>query len=191
MAYREKLLLYYLSSHNCRYISGHFDYASNAFDEFKDAWSFITILREPISKWFSQYFYNRNKNFGTFQIEATLDEFLDSEEGIALGGDYVRKFSGLRGSDVHLNCDAVERAVSNLDNFALVGFLEHLDRFVDDFEDLFNVRLFITKGNVSPVVKSKQKQLVTDAHRKRVEEICQPDTLVYQAALKKMGLLEA
>lgn len=191
MGYREKLLLYYLSSHNCRYISGHFDYAQSAFDEFKDMWSFITILREPVSKWFSQYFYNRNKNFGTFQIESTLDEYIESDEGIALGGDYVRKFSGLRGTDIHTSHDAVDRAISNLDNFALVGILEHLDRFVHDFETLFNVHLFITKGNISPVVKSKQKQLITDAHRKRVQEICQPDMLVYQAALQKLGLLEA
>jgi hypothetical protein len=190
MAYREKLLLYYLSSHNCKYISGHFDYAHKAFEEFRDVWNFITILREPVSKWFSQYFYNRNKNFGTFQIESTLDEYLESEEGIALGGDYVRKFSGIRSSDIHADSDTIDCAIRNLDNFALVGVLEHLDRFIHDFEDLFDVRLFITKGNVSPIVKSKQKQIVTDLHRQKVKEICQPDTLVYQAALKKIGVLD-
>lgn len=186
MAYREKLLLYFLSNPQYKYISGHFSYSETAVVEFGGEWHFITVLRHPVSKWFSQYFFNRNKISDHFKIEADLESYVESEEGIALGSDYVRKLTqGFHGTEA-ASKEAVTQAIENLKKFALVGVLERLDVFARDFRRLFGAKLFLEKKNRNPVSRKKQRQETTEEIRKRVEEICQPDMEVYQWAVQRM-----
>lgn len=154
--------------------------------EFGGEWHFITVLRHPVSKWFSQYFFNRNKISDHFKIEADLESCVESEEGIALGSDYVRKLTqGFHGTEA-ASKEAVTQAIENLKKFALVGVLERLDVFARDFRRLFGAKLFLEKKNRNPVSRKKQRQETTEEIRKRVEEICQPDMEVYQWAVQRM-----
>ena len=187
MAYREQLLLYYMASDRCRYICGHFDYSERAFQAFGRTWNFVTLLRHPVSKWISQYFFNKYKKDGHFRIEVDLETFLASEEGIALGSDYVQKLIGFSSPYHSTSDEAVQKAIQNLSHFSLVGILEKLDIFAKDYEALFGSKITIGRRNINPLSKSKQNELITEDIRMKITEICRPDLQIYEAALQQVS----
>jgi hypothetical protein len=183
----ENILLYYMSVPQCRYISGHFAYSEKAVERFKDEWSLITLLRHPVSKWFSKYFYNRYKTHSThYKLECDLNTYVASETAIADGSDYVRCFAEAGMRHKSTSDEAVNEAIANLNNFNLVGVLEHVDSFSNEYQSLFDVKLSIGHERRNPLPKSRQEEQITDEIRERVTEICQPDLKVYEAALKRV-----
>lgn len=111
---------------------------------------------------------------------------MESEEGIALGSDYVRKLTqGFHGTEA-ASKEAVTQAIENLKKFALIGVLERLDLFARDFHRLFGVKLFLEKKNMNPVSREKQREEITEEIRKKVEEICLPDIEVYEWAVQRI-----
>jgi hypothetical protein len=181
---RTKLLLYYMSIPKCRYISGHFQYSDAAVREFGREWTFLTLLREPVSRWFSLYFYNRFKQSHHFRITCDLEEFANSERGAAAGCSYVRMFVETPDQRSNFSEAVIQQAIANIDNFALVGLLERLDLFSRDFHDLFGSRLNLGRRNTSPVAKSEQQ--ISERVRRRVEEICEPNRRIYEAVAKRV-----
>ncbi|NET06764.1 MAG: sulfotransferase family 2 domain-containing protein [Symploca sp. SIO2B6] len=184
--YREKLLLYFMSKDQCKYISGHFIYSDNAFQEFGNEWNFITVIREPVSRWFSHYFFNRFKTDNHFHLDLDLESFVESEQGIAWGSTYVNKFAGnILPGEVSSN-EAINQAINNLNNLTLVGVLERLDIFARDYEKLFGARIVFDRYKTNPLSKDKQQEQITESIRKKVENICQPDIIFYESALKRI-----
>ena len=61
--YRRDLLLYHLMHKKIRYLSGHFAYSKKAYDACGDQWHFVTVLRHPVERWFSHYFFNKHRRF--------------------------------------------------------------------------------------------------------------------------------
>ncbi len=189
--YRRDLLLYYLLQQNIKYLSGHFAYSKRAYDECGWRWHFVTVLRHPIDRWFSHYFYNRYKNGDErFRITEDLSTFVESKRAFMLGQLYVRNLTeGADRPDQHTvdTSKAVATAIKVLEGFTLVGCLEHLDIMCRQFKQLFGVRLIISKSNINPVHKAQQQQQISDIIRSRVEEICKPDLEVYKYAMSRIG----
>jgi hypothetical protein len=186
LEFLENLLIYNMSIPTLKYIDGHFLYSERAHAEFKEQWAFITLFRHPVSKWFSKYFYNRYKQSSHYRLDSDLETYSESERGIADGSDYVSWLTGLSLKDDAISDRAVEHAIRNLDNFTLIGVLEKMDLFVRDFHKTFGVKLDIEHLRKNPLSKNKQEKEITDRVKKRVEEICQPNIKVYQAALERI-----
>ena len=185
MDFREDILLYSLSSHKYQYISGHFRYSEKIYKEFHHDWQFVTSLRNPVSKWISQYFYNRYKDTTHFKLDYDLESFLDSEQGQSLGSDFVQKLTDKKLGLDPTSDKAIEVAAKNLDNFSLVGFVEDFASFSKDYKNIFGVDLKIKSRNSNPVSKSQQKEKISSVLRERIEEICKPDMALYEMAAKK------
>lgn len=183
--FREKLLLYYMSKESQRLIYGHFFYSQASFDTYGSEWNFITILREPVSKWLSQYFYNRYKDSNHFKLDTELERFLDSNESISMGRDYVYNLTDGISQEEASSPEAIDQAIKNLQNFSIVGLLENIESFAKEYEAQFSAKLSIKKHNRNPLSKVKQDKMVSGELLQRIEEICQPNTLVYQSILKK------
>ena len=183
---REHLLLYYMSLKRIRYISGHFTYSQTAFREYGSAWDFITVLRDPVSRWFSHYFFNRHKADDHFRIDQDLEAYLDSERGASQGHFLVYYLTGQGAGERTVSDQAVEQAIETLEKFAVVGCLEHLDVFIDHFRERYNVNLDIAHKNANPLATSVQKEQATEEIRRRVERLCQPDIAVYNHFLKRV-----
>lgn len=184
--FREQLLIYCMYSNDYRYISGHFNYNHRVFQEFRNEWSYITILRQPVQKWISQYFYDRYKIGFHCKINSNIEEFVDSERGISFGSEYVKKLLE-PSTNLDLRSDeAINLAIKNLSNFRLVGVLEELSTFISNYENIFGVRLKVNQKNSNPLSKVQQQEKITDKVLQKIEEICQPDNLVYQSILEKI-----
>ena len=59
--FRTSLLFYYMAMENVNVISGHFSWNDDVYEQFSKKWAYVTVLRDPIRRWFSHYFYNRHK----------------------------------------------------------------------------------------------------------------------------------
>lgn len=181
--FREHLLLYEMARPNVRYITGHYPFSETAVREHGRDWEVITVLRHPVDRWFSHYFYNRYKNSSHFSTDITLDAYVDSETGRGQGRTYVRWFSGDLSDD--WSGASTDRAIENVDRCALVGLLEHLDVFRNDFRNRFGVTLRIPRLNRNPGPSAAREEAVTEEIMRRVEELCEPDLRVYDHVLER------
>ena len=61
LSYREGLLMYLLMSKN-NYVFGHFKCTESTRKLFGDKWKFITLIRDPVKRWFSHYYFDRYRD---------------------------------------------------------------------------------------------------------------------------------
>jgi hypothetical protein len=184
--FREKLLLYEMGRAHIRYITGHYPLSETALAEFGEDWNIVTVLRHPVDRWLSEYFYNRHKQSQYFAHDQDIEEYLDSHTGRVQARMYVRWFSGELSDD--WSNAPVDRALRNLDRLAVVGVLEHLDRFRDAFRDRFGVTLRIPRLNRNPQTAEQQARVLSDAVRARIEALCADDLQIYHHALNRIGV---
>jgi hypothetical protein len=148
-----------------------------------DRWRVVTLLRHPVDRWFSSFFFNRYKEEDShYGIDMELDEYLETPEAIREGNMYVRILNGLDEAEVLRCSDAVETACRVLDGLSVVGTVEAMDSFREKVADTLGLRLKVGRRNPTPAPESALRQQVTEQIRRRVEELCQSDLRVYRHA---------
>lgn len=182
--YREKILLYYMYSKKTQYIGGHFTFNQLIYQNFSQDFSFVTMLRDPIQRWKSFYFFNRykEKNHGKLNIE--ILDFLKSDYGKKYGCLFVMFLGGINKEGKYTSKEAIQQAKENLHKFDIVGFIEHQEKFAKKFQERFGKRLIIHKLNQNPKPEAFQKTIINTEIEKRIIELCHPDIEVYQYAVK-------
>ncbi len=185
-ALREELLFYFMSKKSIKYVSGHFPFSEAALHQFTPEWDFLTVLRNPVARFFSLYFFNSHKRDDHFRINEDLETFVDSELALNIGRSYVNRLSSYEGP-MTASREAIDEAIANLEGFRLVGCLEDLDGFLRQFQQLYGVKLPIGHANKNPLPPSQQRGQISKQIRSRVEEICQPDLEVYDYARSRLA----
>ncbi len=181
LKFREQILWYHLCHRNISYIHGHFNFSLKAYDSFKDQFKFITILRDPVERWISAFFYNNYRGENPWTVNKDIYEYLDSDIGKLQGHEYVKKFYGSIEKNIDFgSIDAIEKAKSNLEKFSLVGVLEKLEFFVEKFRDRFGIKLKIPLKNRGPKSSKYKGRLIRPDVKAKVEQFCQPDIEIYQ-----------
>ena len=82
----------------------------------------------------------------------------------------------------------MNEAIRNLNKFSLVGDIEKLNQFNEQFSGRYHLDLRIQTLNRNPVSRSVPKNMITDEIREMVEGICRYDLEVYNRALQKLAL---
>lgn len=183
---REDLLAYFMSLEHTRFIHGHVCFSENLYQTFNEQFEFITLLRDPVERWISFFFYNKYRDDYEWKItEHDVHEFLASQRGRAQGHEYVKKFFGVLepGAD-YRSAEAIKRAQDNLHKFKVIGFVEEMKKFQDDFEQRYAVQLKVRKVNAGPKDKTFKRSIIDENVLKLIEDICFPDIQVYQYALQ-------
>jgi len=183
LQFRENLLLYYMSQQRIRYIAGHFSFSATAYQHFFEKYAFVTVLRDPVERWISAYFYNRYKKAGDRKLDADFTAYLDSELGRSRGYTCVKLLGGANPAGDYTSEQAITRAKDNLQKFTVVGCLEYQEDFVRQFEQQFGRKLKIRSTNQSPKSKAYRRSLITEEIEEKIREICKPDVEVYQYAV--------
>jgi hypothetical protein len=79
---------------------------------------------------------------------------------------------------------AVGQAKVNLEKFEVLGLLDDMDAFADQFSSQFGVRLNIPTKNTSPMEDNKYEAMRNEEYIHRVKEICKNDIEIYNYARK-------
>jgi len=181
---REYLMLYNLSQ-NYKFINGHFPYSDVAHKYFQHEYVFITILREPVKRWISEYFYNRYKKSEYRKINFEIEEYLKTKYSLSQGNQFVKFLGGAAKNEDYVSDKAIKRAKKNIDKMDIIGFIGHLGHFKNTFYTRFGHKLKIDHLNKSPKKLEEQEHLFSKEIYERIRAICQPDIEVYNYAVKK------
>jgi hypothetical protein len=172
--FRHKLMLYAMASGRYNLIMGHALFSQKDFQPFFDKFSFISIVRDPVERFLSHYFYNKHKSSDHFKLNDSLEDFLASDQAKGFGNYLVRYFSGRDKKD------NLDMAISNLKQFTLIGTLENLPKFEKDFKKEFGKQLNIKLANENPVSATDREKLITDEQMKLIKEFCRDDLIIYK-----------
>lgn len=181
---REHLLIYLMLQKQTRFVNGHCPFSENVHERFKDRFAFVTMIRSPVKRWISSFFYNRYKKGEHRKIDTDIAGHLESEFGRSQGHELVKFIGGADPAGDYTSTKAIGRAKANLHRFDLVGFLENMDDFLNRFEALFGRKLQLNVMNRNPVSSSRQEEVLTDEILSRIEAVCEPDLAVYRHALE-------
>jgi hypothetical protein len=93
-------LLYCMAQRQARYASGHIPYSETAYRAFGGEWDFVTLLRHPVARWFSHYFYNRYRSGGHYAIREDLPDFVTSPRARRIANASLLYLSGRDMQDI-------------------------------------------------------------------------------------------
>jgi len=185
LRFREKLLLYELEKGH-GFVSGHYAFSEKAYARHRSRYQFMTILRDPVARFLSSYFFNSSKTADSpWKIRVGLEDYVQSAEGRRLGCDYVRLLGGLREDRSYDSEEAIRNARSNLQKFDICGVIEETDHLVRQLRERCGLKVKIGRKNKSPVSAGERKRVVTDEIRSEIERICAPDLILYKDALAR------
>ena len=179
MSVREEVLAYALAQNRYRFVTGHVMCRPRLVDEFQDTWHFVTVLRDPVERWVSEYVYNTRKESSWARNDLPVEAYLETPKARVTATSYLRYFSSIP-EDFQGDPDPyVDEAVENLSRFAVVGVLEDLDEFVRRYESRFSRPLAIPRINRSPADELKKRLSSDERVMAQVRRMCEPDSLVY------------
>lgn len=181
---REELLGYALSLPKYKFVSAHISCRPRLVEEFNVTWNFVTVLRNPVDRWISEYVYNTYKSQSWAKNTLSLEEYVDSEVGKNTGMSYLHYFSHIP-NDFEGDLQAyINEAVCNLNCFAIVGISENLNIFAKQYEMVFGKRLNIPRTNMSPNGTKQDEIKKNKFLMKKIEALCVADQIIYQKVIQ-------
>lgn len=160
---------------------GHFTLNPSTLAMADEDWNFVTVLRNPVSRWISHYLYGRTAGpHDRFGIDEEIGDFVNSNRGRQLGHCYASFFAPDVISATGDIGRAVKACVDRLRRFSVVGRLEDLDDMNERFSRVFGRPLRISKKNVTNYKNAGVRREQVEDHVARITELCQPDIAVYQ-----------
>ena len=177
---KRDLLAYYLSLARARCAMGHFVFSRAVFEEYRNEWHFITLMRHPVDRWFSEYFYNRVAP-GPYSYDTPLDEFIKTRRAMTMASPFVSQMTEDKNHDRVYRDASIYETIERLKQFSLIGNMERFESFALEFQRKFKRRLNVPRRNVNPLKNRPLDSPITDEIRQRVTELCEPDLKVYFA----------
>jgi hypothetical protein len=176
---RQKILIYLLNE-DIRCVSAHVWFSEAAYRQFQGTYKFITVLREPMARFLSNFDWSYQKEGDHGRIDQPLEGFLDSDRAARFGAMYVQYFAGLPW-DADLRAPAaIQAAIRNLEKFDVIGKLQDLPRFERDVQAALGVRLRIGHENRSGTGAGSRLAGLDPATRRKIEALCEPDLAVWR-----------
>lgn len=146
----------------------------------------MTVIRDPVKRFISQFFYNKNKaNQDHFGVDMNIDEYLNSKRAKGAGRLMTSYFAGIEAlADSSLSTEGlVNKAINNLRCFDLVGVLENLQHFEREFAEATGTTIKVAHHRKNPTDRSKRRSALTEGRMERIKQLCAPDIELYEAVL--------
>jgi hypothetical protein len=187
MSCRQTMLIEALSDPLTRFVTGHVTADPNIVSKFPE-WKFVTVLREPTSRFISAYVFLRHKapdpsDTGLYKIDCDFVDYLETDRARRGGIRLTSYFSGKSQAEVEANPEAaIEAALENLQNFFSVGFVEDLESWARDIGHALGYKVRILRRNLGPRPEVSTQIKESPELLERVEALCAIDRQLYAAA---------
>jgi hypothetical protein len=190
MHLREGILAYYVQRRDVPFIGGHFCFSRRVFAGREDEFDFITILRNPLDRFLSHYYFARFKprpeRFPQDHLE--LPDYLSTNRARVWATTYTRIFVGEIEAAKALHergtCDdmrqAVADAIDNLGRFAIVGTLERLKDFEAAIQQRYGIKSAIGHQRKTPRPGYLKFADQPREVQERLLELCEADMIIYE-----------
>lgn len=180
-ALREQMLLYHLFDDK-RCVAVHVPFSDKVHHRFAPSYKFVTILREPVARFVSHYFWSSGKPEAHARIEEDFETFLGTARARRLGASYVEYYSGAPMAPDLADPELIARAIANLrERFDLVGRLDDLAGFEAGLRATLGVRIRVGHENKARQPGGLRKSVVTPELMARARELCAPDIAIWEA----------
>ena len=139
------------------------------------------MLRDPVERWYSEYYYNRHKKEGVGKTSLGIEAYLESEAGHRYARSFINYFTDAADPSAKATEAEARQAVEALTCFDVVGSLEDLNAFREGMRRRFGRRPFFPHVNRSPAKGDSRKQpdRHSEVHRQLLE-LLEPDIFVYE-----------
>lgn len=193
------LLAYHLAQ-NWPYISGHVTTNTQLLDTFSRSTDFVTVLREPVSRFISNYTYNKitnnlpimaPNNINSDNLIAEVDDILAHRRGWQMANVMSMCITGRFAKDQY-DAELIQKEFThNLNYFKVVGFLNNLDSFAEKIKEHTGKSIKIGSHNTTDSHLDDSKQKIKETLRSyfsepgvqnRIKHLCRFDTENYLRA---------
>lgn len=175
---REMMLVYMLYC-DVRCVAAHIPFSEVAFERFNARYVFVTVLRDPVERFISNYFWSHKRPVGIQHIPEGLEEFLLTDRAQRLGATYARYFSGEPAAKT-FTTKHVDAAVRNLRRMDFVGFLDEVPGIEEALRHLTGCRLNIGRENVASGSENRD-QILSGPLRESILAACSVDRDIWDA----------
>lgn len=174
LEYRSDILAYHLCE-DVDLVFGHYQVTAALMDAHPE-FEFVTMLREPVARFLSNFYYNQSRPEWADLFGGTLEQFLDGppEQPQSLGHNYIR-FLGISNPREQASIDAAKRM---LDRFALVGLTERMDALADAFRGRYGIDMQVGRDNAGRPSGPLSAEALN-----RIRDYCAPNIALYEHAL--------
>ena len=180
MELREDLLAYALAQERYKFVSAHVGARPCLVEAFRDRWHFVTLLRNPVDRWISEFVYNTHKSSSWARNPLSIEDYLGTPAARTTATSFLRYFSNMPEEFEGEPEPYEDEAVANLSTFTVVGFLEEMDAFIGDFQKVFGTRLKIPRRNESPRSDLKERIRSEPGLMDGINNLCAVDTRIYR-----------
>ncbi|MEM9395665.1 MAG: hypothetical protein AAGA38_17545 [Pseudomonadota bacterium] len=170
---RERILL----THGCWntfLVHGHLLLSDLLRTHLLGRYKLLTIMREPVARTISNY----RMAVAAGIADPDPEVWLSSPIARAHCTTYLRYLSGQHSVPLEAEPTGLARAKEALEDFALIGFLEEIERFAHSFEHVFGAALNLHKYNQAQGPKIS----FTSSQLDRLHEMCAWDASLYAHA---------
>lgn len=193
---RQSIFFDYFSK-DVPFIFGHFPIIQDCLIHPK-GYIFITVLREPVSRFISQFKYFISTRWPSKKIDITrqnLNDYWKTYIESDLANFHANILSAyLDGNDLSNigTNESKARAIDNLKHFHVIGFTENLSDFSAKFLEITNNSLDIKRRNVSAdkmdsIQKAELDRFFDQSKYKRISDLTSKDRELYEFAKQIMS----
>ncbi|QJR80190.1 sulfotransferase family 2 domain-containing protein [Alteromonas pelagimontana] len=181
MTARETHLIFHLNDPKMIFTHGHCIARPSVVGNFAKDWHFLTILRNPVDRFISEFVYNKFKKSEWLKHDDDIETYVDSEKGLTAGLTYAKYFSGYTNPhEIIANRDTViEEAVANIRRFSVFGTLDNMDKWQARFNQTFNTTIKIANKNASPNQTASSDITGNAAIMDKIHTLCDIDNAIY------------
>lgn len=184
MDVRDLLLASTLNTPGIEFVAGHYRYTDALHEPLLSRAMFITVLREPVDRFLSLYYYNHYKSGGHGHEPLSLEDYITRPRARRSAEDYVRLFRGTGVDHREFASDQdVDAAIRNLQRFDLVGELKQQETFCASLSEMTGLEVKLPLLNRSPAPAKTRHQTLPKALQDEITRLCAPSTAVYDAVM--------
>ena len=179
---RERLLLTHCCW-NSQLVHGHVLMSDRVRSHVHGRYKLLTIMRDPIARTISNY----RMAVAAGIASSDPDVWLDSPIARAHSTTYLRYLSGHHSVAPKQEPACLKRALEALELFSLIGFLEEIEDFAREFEQIFGANLALHKYNKAAGAEVR----LTEPQMAKLHDMCASDRAIYDRARQLKGQLRA